>query len=54
MKKAEFKIEVEADFSMTKTQIYAKVKHWLEHNAHTSSSFGFTLKEINHINENDK
>lgn len=53
MKQAEFKIKVEADFSMTKAQLHEKVKHWLEHNAHTCASFGFELKEINHMSVND-
>lgn len=53
MKTIEFKIKVQADFSMTKAQLYKKLKDWFEHNAHTTSSFGFTLEEIGYMGKND-
>jgi hypothetical protein len=54
MSTTEFKITVEKDFSMSKAELYAKVKHWLEHNAHTCCSFGFSLKEISYLGRDDE
>lgn len=52
MKSARFIITVETNFAMDKPQLFKKVKNWLEHNAHTCSSFGFELKEITNENQN--
>lgn len=54
MKNAEFKVKVKADFSMSKAQLYHKVKGWMEHHAHTASSFGFELEEVAYLGRDDE
>lgn len=53
MRTIDFKVKAEADFAMTKRELYKKLKDWLEHNSHTTSSFGFTLKELDFWKEDE-
>jgi len=52
-KQHEFKVKIEMDWNATKREAYTKLKNWLEHNAHTSSSFGFELKEISNLGDDE-
>lgn len=45
-RRTKFLITVKADFSMSKHELRTKFKHWIEHNCHTCSSFGFEIEEL--------
>lgn len=53
MKQFEFKIKMQMEWNCKKTEAYNKLKDWLEHNAHTTSSFGFELKELSNLGDKD-
>lgn len=43
---SEFIVKIKGDFPMTEHELRNKFKHWIEHNAHTTSSFGFEIEEL--------
>lgn len=53
MKQQEFKIKIKPQFSMTKRQLYQKLKDWLEHNGHTSVGHGFEFDELSYLGEDE-
>jgi len=53
MKQHEFVVKVEPQFAMTKSQLYNKVKSWLEHNSHTASGHGFEFIEIRRTGDDE-
>lgn len=53
MKKQEFVVKVEPHWSMTKMELYKKLKAWIEHYGHTASSYGFDFEEIRYIGEDE-
>lgn len=44
--RTEFIVKIKADFTMTEYELRNKFKHWIEHNIHTTSSFGFEIEEL--------
>lgn len=53
MKSYEFKVKMKMDWDGKKSEALAKLKAWMEHNAHTTSNFGFELEEVGYIMGND-
>lgn len=53
MKNHQFKIKIEMQWNSKKKEAYEKLKEWLEHHGHTSSSFGFEFKELSYLGEDE-
>lgn len=45
-RKTVFLVTIKAQFSMSEHELRNKFKHWIEHNCHTTSSFGFEIEEL--------
>lgn len=46
MRTTTFLVKINGNFSMSEHELRTKFKHWIEHNAHTTSSFGFEIEEL--------
>lgn len=45
-RQTDFLVTVQGDFAMTEHELRNKFKHWVEHNCHTTSSFGFEIEQL--------
>ena len=46
MKQFEFKIQIEMQWNSSEAEALRKLKSWLEHEGHTTPSFGFALIKV--------
>jgi hypothetical protein len=51
MRNFEFNVKIQMQWSATKAEAFRKFKAWLEHEGHTTPSFGFDLIETTHQKE---
>lgn len=46
MKTTKFIVKIKGNFPISEHELRNKFKHWIEHNCHTTSSFGFEIEEL--------